>query len=138
MANTATTHQNAETTQSTKTFAEIGDTITEYMIARDWLKNSSRSLATSIVLEAGELLEHYQWSDTPVGSQQELGEELADIMIYAFQFAHINNIDIADAMLKKLEKTKKKYPAEAFKGKSGDEMKEAWMQAKLNHHKEGL
>ncbi len=127
-----------ETTQSDKTFAEIGDIITEYMIARDWLKNDSRSLVTSITLEAAELLEHYQWSDKPVGTREELGEELADILIYAFQFAHINKIDIADAMLKKLDKAAKKYPAEAFKNKNSEERREAWMQAKLNHHKEGL
>ena len=127
-----------KTTQSTKTFAEIGDTISEYLAARDWLNNNSRSVATSIVLEAAELLEHYQWSDKPVGSQEELGEELADILIYVFQFAHTNKIDIAEAILKKLEKTKKKYPAEAFKNKSKDEMHAAWMDAKLHHQKEGL
>jgi len=130
--------QSTETTQSNKTFAEVGDIITDYMVARDWLKNPPRNLATSIVLEASELLEHYQWSDKPVGSREELGEELADILIYAFQFAHINKIDIADAMLKKLEKSGKKYPAEAFKDKNSEERHEAWMQAKLNHHKEGL
>lgn len=127
-----------ETVQSTRSFAEIDTIITEYMLERDWLKNDSRSLVTSITLEAAELLEHYQWSDKPVGTTDELGEELADVLIYAFQFAHINKIDIADAMLKKLEKAKKKYPAEAFKNKNSEERREAWMQAKLNHHKEGL
>lgn len=124
--------------QGTTTFAEIETIISEYLAARDWLDNPSRSIATSIVLEAGELLEHYQWSDKPVGSIEEVGAELADIMIYAFQFAHTNNIDIAQAILNKLEKTAKKYPAEAFKNKDSAEMHEAWMTAKRNYKKEGL
>lgn len=123
--------------QSEKTFAEIGDTISEYLEARDWLDNPSRSVAMSIVLEAAELMEHYQWSSEPVGSRDEIGEELADVLIYAFQFAQSNNIDIADAILKKLEKTKKKYPAEAFKNKSAQEMHNAWVDAKMHHKKEG-
>lgn len=129
---------NISIVQGDKTFADIDRIISEYLQARDWLNNPSRSIATSIMLEAGELLEHYQWSDKPVGSRDELGEELADVLIYAFQFAHTNNIDIADAIIQKLEKTKKKYPAEAFKNKTKDEMHEAWMDAKLNHKKEGL
>jgi len=124
--------------QGDKTFAEIDTIISEYLQERDWLDNPSRSVATSILLEASELLEHYQWSDKPVGTPDELGEELADVIIYAFQFAHTNKIDIADAILKKLEKTRKKYPAEAFKNKNKDEMRQAWMDAKINHKKEGL
>lgn len=122
--------------QSDKTFAEIGDTISTYLSERDWLDNPSRSIAMSIALEAAELMEHYQWSDKPVGSREELAAELADVLIYAFQFAQSNQIDIADAILKKLEKTKKKYPAEAFKNKNASEMHEAWMNAKTNHKKE--
>lgn len=126
------------TIQSNKTFAEISTTINEYLAARDWLHNDSRSLAMSIVLEAAELMEHYQWSGKPVGDRDELGEELADVLIYAFQFAHANGIDMTQAIADKLEKTKKKYPAEAFKNKNQEQMREAWMEAKLNHKKEGL
>lgn len=126
------------TTQSNRTFAEIEMIISEYLAARDWLDNPSRSVATSIVLEASELLEHYQWSDQPVGTREELGSELADILIYAFQFAHTNDIDLCQAIIDKLEKTKKKYPAEAFKNKDKTEMHNAWMDAKLRHQKDGL
>lgn len=124
--------------QSDKSFKEISQIITDYLTARDWQNNPSRSVAISIVLEATELLEHYQWSDKPVGSKKEIGSELADILIYAFQFAHTNEIDIAQAIIDKLEVTKKKYPAEAFKDKSKDEIFSAWQDAKLNHKKEGL
>lgn len=128
----------APVTQSSTSFAEIEQIITTYLQERDWLGNPSRGLATSIALEAGELLEHYQWSEEPTGNNRELAAELADIFIYAFQFAHANNIDIAQAIIDKLEITKKKYPAEAFKNKSDAEKHDAWLTAKLNHRKTGL
>lgn len=122
--------------QGAKTFAEIETIISEYLNERGWLNNPSRSIAISIQLEAAELLEHYQWSEEPVGNKQEIASELADILIYAFQFARTNDIDLAQAILDKLEKTRKKYPAESFKGKGSDEMRAAWLEAKKNHKKE--
>lgn len=126
------------TPQSDITFDEINQRIYQHLIERDWHDNPARGLAISIALEANELVEHYQWSDTPVGSREDLAEELADIFIYAFQFAHANNIDITDAIIKKLAKAARKYPAEKFKGKSVEERKAAWLDSKLNHQKEGL
>jgi dCTP diphosphatase len=124
--------------QDNRTFAEIETIISEYLDARGWLDNPSRSIAISIQLEAAELLEHYQWSEKPVGSKEEIGSELADILIYAFQFARTNDINLADAILAKLEKTQKKYPVEAFKDKAGEEMRDAWLEAKKNHKKEEI
>lgn len=126
------------TSQSDKTFEEISQRIYEHLAERDWLGNSSRTLATSIALEAGELLEHYQWGDTPVGSKEDLAEELADVMIYAFEFAQKNGIDIPDAIEKKLQKAALKYPAEKFKGKNDEERNKAWLESKMNHQKKGL
>ncbi len=73
-----------------------------------------------------------------MGDQAALGEELADIFIYAFQFAQANNIDIAEAIELKLQKAARKYPAEVFKNKSKTEQRKNWLDAKLNHTKEGL
>jgi dCTP diphosphatase len=122
--------------QSNKTFAEIEDIINTYLEERDWLKGNARNLAISIQLEASELLEHYQWEEKPIGSKQELAAELADIFVYSFQFAYVNDIDITQAIMDKLEKTRKKYPAETFKGKAGDDRRQAWIAAKKNHKKE--
>ncbi|HEX8762328.1 MAG TPA: NUDIX domain-containing protein [Candidatus Saccharimonadales bacterium] len=124
--------------QSDMTFNELNKIIWDYMVARDWHHNPPRGLATSIMLEAGELLEHYQWTDSPVGSKEELAEELADIFLYAFQFAQINNIDITDAIQKKLDKAGKKYPAHKFKGKMKADWHDTWVQQKLSHKKKGL
>lgn len=124
--------------QSSDSFEDINRRILEHLEARDWLGNKSRGLAISLALEANELLEHYQWSEKPVGSKEDIAEELADIFIYAFEFAQENDIDIADAIKKKLVKAGKKYPAEAFKNKSREERTAAWQHAKLNYKKEGL
>lgn len=126
------------TPQSDKTFEEISQHIYKHLAERDWLNNSARTLATSISLEAGELLEHYQWSDEPVGSKEDLADELADIMIYAFEFAQKTGIDIPDAIEKKLQKAALKYPAEKFKGKNDDERDKVWLEIKMNHQKKGL
>lgn len=122
--------------QSDKSFAEIEDIINTYLEERDWLKGNARNLAISIQLEASELLEHYQWEEKPIGTKEELAAELADILLYSFQFAYVNGIDMTQAILNKLEKTKKKYPAEIFKGKDGQERRQAWIEAKKNHKKE--
>lgn len=124
--------------QSDATFDQIHQLIYKHLAERDWLDNPARSVAISIALEANELLEHYQWQDKPVGDKQALAEELADIFIYGFQFAHQNGIDIPTAIRQKLEKAAKKYPAKDFKGKSAEERNVAWLDAKLHHKKEGL
>lgn len=124
--------------QSDASFDEINQLIYRHLVDRDWHNNPARGLAISIALEASELVEHYQWSDKPVGTKDELAEELADIFIYAFQFAQVNDIDIPEAIAKKLEKAALKYPAEKFKGKKDDEREKAWLDSKLNHRKSGL
>jgi len=122
--------------QSDATFEEINLLIWNHLLARDWHKPEPRGLATSIALEAGELLEHYQWSDKPVGSKEELAAELADIFIYGFEFAQANDIDIPEAIRLKLKKAAAKYPARDFKGRDRMTQRSAWIAAKKNHKKE--
>jgi dCTP diphosphatase len=124
--------------QSDTTFEEINQVIWNHLAERDWTGNTPRGLAISIALEANELLEHYQWSDQPVGSKQDLADELADIFIYTFEFAQNQDINITEAIRGKLAKAALKYPAEKFKDKSKGEMQEAWVQAKTAFKKEGL
>jgi NTP pyrophosphatase (non-canonical NTP hydrolase) len=62
---------------------------------------TSKNLAISLVLEASEVLELYQWSDTVVDKSQ-LSNELADVMLYLLQIASINQVDLARAVLDKL------------------------------------
>ena len=64
---------------------------------------SPRSLAISLALEAAEVLEHFQWGET-ARQPDALAEELADVMLYLLQLAHISGVDLNDAVLDKLRK----------------------------------
>jgi len=120
------------------TLESLNQRIWDHLEARDWHENPTRSLAISVVLEASELLEHYQWSDRPVGSKEDIGDELADILIYAFQIAQREGLDIAHHIERKLQTSAEKYPAENFKGKDARVHREAWLQSKLNYKKDTL
>lgn len=84
---------------------------------RDWDKfHSPENLAKSISIEAGELLECFQWNDNY--DKDEVSEELADVFTYCIQMAMKLDVDPKEIILKKLDKTKKKYPVEKAKGVS--------------------
>jgi NTP pyrophosphatase (non-canonical NTP hydrolase) len=60
-----------------------------------------KNLAISLVLEAGEVLELFQWGETADSS--ELAGELADVMLYLLQIASIQQVDLGQAVLDKLD-----------------------------------
>ncbi len=62
-----------------------------------------RNIAISLVLEASEVLEHFQWTETPP-DREELSGELADVALYLLQLSSIVNIDLEQAILDKLKK----------------------------------
>ena len=63
----------------------------------------ARSLAISLLVEAAEVLEHYQWTDAPK-NKDALANELADVALYLLQLASVSKIDLETAILEKLEK----------------------------------
>ena len=84
---------------------------------RDWDQfHSPENLAKSISIEAGELLECFQWNNNY--DKEEVCEELADVFTYCIQMAMKLGVDPEEIILKKLEKTKKKYPVDKAKGVS--------------------
>lgn len=84
---------------------------------RDWEKfHSPENLAKSISIEAGELLECFQWDNKY--NKDIVCDELADVMTYCVQLSIQLNVDPIEIIKNKLEKTKKKYPIEKSKGKS--------------------
>jgi NTP pyrophosphatase (non-canonical NTP hydrolase) len=62
-----------------------------------------KNLAISLVLEASEVLEHFQWEDAST-DKDELASELADVMLYLLQLASISEIDLGRAVMSKLDK----------------------------------
>ena len=68
-------------------------------------KQTPRNLAVSLSIEAAEILEHFQFTDE-IKDRDELGAELADVMLYLLQLASVSGIDLEDAVLKKIEVNK--------------------------------
>jgi NTP pyrophosphatase (non-canonical NTP hydrolase) len=60
-----------------------------------------KNLAISLVLEAAEVLEHFQWGESTL-DKAELSSELADVMLYLLQIASISEVDLGQAVLEKL------------------------------------
>lgn len=85
---------------------------------RDWDKfHTPVNLVKSIVLEASELLECFQWSNDEF-NKQDVIEELADVMNYCIQLSQVLDVDIIDIINNKMDKTELKYPVEKSRGKS--------------------
>ena len=78
-----------------------------------------KNLACSIMIEAAELLEHFQWKtpeesvDYASQTSEELSEEIADVAIYLIELADNLDIDLLAAIERKLAINKVKYPAES-------------------------
>lgn len=88
----------------------------EFAVERDWEQfHSPENLAKSISIEAAELLELFQWGQTP--DQTRVEEELADVLTYCFQMTARLGVDIDEIVLRKLEKTRAKYPVELSRGR---------------------
>ena len=98
----------------------------EFVSQREWHKyHSPKNLTMAAACEIGELMELFQWL-TPEESftrlkddpafKQAVGEELTDTLMFLISFANACDIDIATAIEAKMEKNRKKYPPEKFKG----------------------
>jgi NTP pyrophosphatase (non-canonical NTP hydrolase) len=89
------------------TLAELTAAMHEFVGAKGWYdpesprKQSPRNIATSLVIEAAEVLEHFQWNGQ-VEDVDALSGELADVALYLLQLASISGIDLQDAILNKL------------------------------------
>ena len=91
--------------------------IKQFNEERDWDKfHSPENLAKSIAIESGELLECFQWNNNY--DKEEVCEELADVFTYCIMMADKLGVDPGEIILKKLDKTKKKYPVDKAKGVS--------------------
>ena len=78
--------------------------------------HTPENLAKSIAIESGELLECFQWNNNY--NKDEVCEELADVFTYCIQMAMKLEVNPEEIILKKLEKTRKKYPVDKAKGVS--------------------
>lgn len=96
---------------------ELTEKVVEFTRERDWNQfHFPENLAKSISIEAGELLDCFQWNNEY--DLDEVKEELADVINYCLLMADKLGVDLKQMVLEKMEKTAKKYPVEKAKGKS--------------------
>ncbi len=99
-------------------FEELLNTLREFRDSRNWQKyHTPKNLASSIVIEASELLELFQWARSRENEErvirerrEEVEDEVADILIYLLFFCDAAEIDIVKAFRKKMAKNEAKYP----------------------------
>lgn len=97
---------------------ETIDRIRKFTEDRDWGQyHTPANLAKSISIEANELLECFQWSDTGYDIEH-VKEELADVIVYCQDLLDQLNLDIDEIVSRKMDKNEKKYPVEKAKGKA--------------------
>ena len=103
---------------------EITQKIRVFRDARDWKQfHNHKDVALSLVLEASEVLEHFQWKSSAEverhgkDAKDELSDELADVAIYLFELADNLGIDLPKAIENKMKKNALKYPVEKAKGR---------------------
>ena len=97
---------------------ETIDRIRKFTEDRDWDQfHSPSNLAKSIVIEAAELLECFQWDDKNF-DEEHVKEELADVMVYCQNLADKLGLDPDEIINKKMNQNEAKYPVDKAKGKS--------------------
>ena len=108
------------------TIADLKSMMTRFIAERNWEKfHTPRNLAVSLNVEAGELLELFQWltpEEATVRTKEPdfrtaLGEEMADVLMYLVSLAVAADIDLAAATEAKMAKNCRKYPADEFRGR---------------------
>ena len=109
----------------TTTLAEIKAVIFAFAEERDWGQfHDPKNLVMAIASELGELADHFRWvtnqDSRRVAQEREsaaaIASELADIMMFAFEFATVGGIDVAAAIEAKLKVNSERYPVEKARG----------------------
>ncbi len=98
--------------------------IVDFRNRRKWKQfHNPKDVSLSLVLEATEVMEHFQWKNTEEmkeyvkKNKQAISEELADVMYWVLLLSHDLSIDIEKALERKIEINNQKYPVKKSKGK---------------------
>lgn len=109
---------------ATDRYQELLERMLAFRKARKWDKIAPQDYAKSVMIEAAELLEHFQWDSTDAVTKkddvknkdlQEISKELGDVLAYLSLLAYDLGIDLIAATHAKYDHNEIKYPAEQFK-----------------------
>lgn len=107
------------------TVADLKESIAAFVAARDWQQfHDPKSLVMAMASEVGELSDHFRWLSGDQSRRvavdpehaEAIAHELADILMFALEFANVCEIDVASAVAAKLEINERRYPIEKAKG----------------------
>jgi NTP pyrophosphatase (non-canonical NTP hydrolase) len=111
------------------TLDELTQAMHDFVAGKGWYTPDSpkpqtpKNIACSLVIEAAEILEHFQWSEEP-RHPDELADELADVALYLLQLASVIGIDLEQAILEKLAlNASRTWPAPGLSLRAGDPSK---------------
>jgi NTP pyrophosphatase (non-canonical NTP hydrolase) len=105
--------------------ADLTRAVIKFRDERDWSQfHNPKDVALSLLLEATELLEIFQWqegdaiAEAAARRKQDLADELADVLYWTLLMAHDLSIDLPSALRSKLDANAAKYPVDKAKGSS--------------------
>ncbi len=109
----------------TTTVEDLKQSMKTFVNERDWGQfHSPKNLAMAMAIEAGELMEHFQWVTTEESfkvledKKEEIENELADVVAYVLSMCNFYDIDLTEAFERKKKHNQEKYPVEKCSGKS--------------------
>ncbi|MSU64557.1 MAG: nucleotide pyrophosphohydrolase [Opitutus sp.] len=117
----------AALTDSTATISDLKKKVLAFVRERDWEQfHSPKNLSMALAAETGELMEHFLWATpeesralaTDAAKRGRIAGELADVVIYALEFANITGLDVASAIETKMAANAQKYPVEKSRGRA--------------------
>ena len=101
--------------------------VKDFCEERDWDQfHNPKELAIGLSTEANELLQLFRFQSEEQmremlgkpDTREQIEDETADIFFFLLRFAQKNGIDLEQALVRKIEKNRKKYPAELARGKN--------------------
>ncbi len=117
----------AALTDSATTIAELKARLLAFVHERDWEQfHTPKNLSMALAAETGELMEHFLWTTAEQSysvarepaKRSKIADELADVVIYAIEFANITGLDISAAIEAKMAANAQKYPVEKARGRA--------------------
>ena len=109
--------------QKKSDLSDLQKMIRKFVDDRDWDQfHNPKDLSMSLVLEATEVMEHFQWKNAEemaehiIKMKADVSEELADVLYWVLLIANKMDVDLVDAFKKKMNKNEAKYPVAKAKG----------------------
>lgn len=105
--------------------AQLQQDLAAFAAEREWQPfHSPKNLASALVVEAGELLEPFQWlteaqsRQLDAAQKEAVAQEMADVLLYLAQLATALDVDLIDAAQRKMALNAQRYPVDKARGRS--------------------